>query len=83
MGMKNYLKKFEFRPSTFQEKCHWYSEGIFLRNFRQRINIFRKSVLGIVDGQILSKKFYRRVYIFDHKCPWLSEGNFTIDPELF
>ena len=52
-GYKNCLKKFDDRPSTFQDKCAWISrEKIFLRNFRPRINIFRKSVLGIVEGKI-------------------------------
>ena len=45
---KKFLKKFEFRPSTFQENCPWYSRGTntFERNFIG-VSIFLPiSVLG-------------------------------------
>ena len=90
-GVKNYLKKFELRPSTFTENCAWLSrEKIFLRNFRPRVNIFQKSVLGIVEGQILLIEILSEcLYFYLYVCLVIWKGfetflrNFYVRPRTF
>ena len=80
--MKNYLKKFEYRPSTFHDKRAWISEWDFEKLLSTNKYFSKKCPWYSREENFLKGILLARLY-FNHKCPRISEGNFMLDPELF
>ena len=86
--MKNYLKKFDVRPSTFQEKCPRISEGIF-EQLSSTDKYFRDKCAWLSRGTNFFRETFALTSIFLPISVLGCRGletflkNFTLDPELF